>query len=146
MADFLPAVGKIEEGRALLWVFVEVANEIYVQSSVEPHAIGSCSDLSTLTCPHCRASLDLDLDTHDEWWYETQCRINGTNPLSASIRMPCCGSEPLISELDLGDDMQFGCFHFEVDDPLNFPLTEAQLEELEAHLGCKMTCSGNYYT
>ncbi len=138
-SHFQPTDAAAQAGKAML-------EEIYPYQTVQTqqHAskrlITSGADFDRFNCPSCKTIVQqyqLD-DAAQQWWYTELCELRDEAQI---ITVPCCGAEIAVRQIDFGNDVGFAKFQIDVEAAgADEMIDDAELQRLEAILGCALCC------
>jgi len=96
-------------------------------------AVVDCgANLERITCSNCRR----DIDT--EWWADLLEERFETGFADLAVAVPCCEADVSLDDLDYDWPCGFASFELEVWNPNRGQLTDDELAETSAVLGCEV--------
>jgi hypothetical protein len=122
---------KTDISREGIQVFSNSYENLKIEISPYPQFLDNGSNLETISCPYCESALD------SAWWAD-QVSVAWQSQFQNLLCMtPCCAQEVSLNDLKYEWLVGFARFVIEVQEG-RF-LNEAELDEIESLLGCKLS-------
>ena len=128
---FVPTTEAIGRARTLLRSMV-LDQIVTSDTSDEVRFVDQGENFEQLRCPFCEAELD------SEWWKDAMDRAYETHFENLKVRVPCCGRETSLNDLDYRGPAGFARFLLEVENPSGDELEAQYIAQLEGVLGTKL--------
>lgn len=142
--DYLPDREAAEKARSLLESFFPDGEQAETEFSDSLRLIDGGSSLERVTCPLCNETTEInpyqENDAGTEWWYGLDKTLSDSPDLTAlRVKMPCCQQAASVLEIDFSGAAGFSKFELCIWNPYaENGISEEQVSELEALLGCKL--------
>ena len=128
---FVPVEAARRHAEALMNSFVGGPNG--VTSAVTPHVVffHPGENWMGVQCPYCNARLE-------DWWDDAMDSAANTGFTEMTVRVPCCNRCVSLNDLSYVWDCGFARFVLDAEHPRISTLTDNQLGQLAATLGCAL--------
>ena len=110
-----------------------IADNIEIKTYDSPAFIDCGSDLEKIICPICGATIDFD------WWRAAMNAAWNTRFMELSVKLPCCGENSTLNELQYHFPCGFACAELSILNPLA-ELDEECLSYIQEVLGTPVRC------
>ena len=146
---FVPERSAAIEAEAFIRQALPKADAIEAEYYSKPIFIDQGSNLDAVICPRCGKRLDFgiapDGEALVEWFSDIVARFDETPPENTTVSMACCGAVVPFPELHFDWPAGWASFEISALNPGIVSVPEALVAQIEAILGCKVTCVWAHY-
>lgn len=128
----MPADAQLQAARHWLQQALPAAERVEVQRYAQIRFIDAGENWDGVRCPACG-------EDAEGWWIDAVSAALGAEPVNLQTVAPCCGASVGLHQMDHGWPVGFARCVIEAWNPDVPKLEPAQLQQVQALLGCPLT-------